>query len=184
MDLVSKLYWPWWNQKFRFVINKGQDFQMFDSRQHGECEKQYGFSARSFPSPSINNNFLRIIFEFICFQPHFLPSSIHSSMSWCTLTTACPLSVHTWTNICGGRNIWPSFNWWDKQHLHEITDTLAGGRNWHRLRDLIYRHLTSSFRFRFNLAAPWFWASTVFALTANSHCGCSTRFAGTWCPSW
>lgn len=36
VELVSKLYWPWWNQKFRFVINKGQDFQMFASRQRGE----------------------------------------------------------------------------------------------------------------------------------------------------
>lgn len=47
VELVSKLYWPWWNQKFRFVINKGQDFQMLTSRQRGECETRWAFSARS-----------------------------------------------------------------------------------------------------------------------------------------
>lgn len=64
VELVSKLYWPWWNQKFRFVINKGQDCRTCDPRQLGNVD----FPHVHLPSPSINNDFLRIIFELFAFS--------------------------------------------------------------------------------------------------------------------
>lgn len=33
-------------------------------------------------------------------------------MCWCTLITCCQLWDLAWGNISGGKNIWPSFNWY------------------------------------------------------------------------